>query len=605
MDRNIIMNRLREHLLDVRANGYKPLYLSLAGSQNYNLDYEYSDIDTKAMVVPTLRDVVLNNKPVSTTHVMENNEHCDLKDIRLMFENFKKQNINFLEVLFSPYYWVDERYEEEFEQLRAHAEEIAHYNENVAVKCMLGMAKEKYKAMEHPYPTLIDKIEKYGYCYHKDTLFLTQNGWKKFDDIKLNEKIGTVNPLTKELEFQLPEKRIKHKCEEGYLYNFENNYTHFCVTEHHNIYSSYIKNINANGCLYDETKADWCKQEVEKVISGKFNRHVLSFPFNKNEEYDIDDEMLFLIGCFVSEGTINFRDKEKNIIKCLKITQSKDSPEFFNNMDIICKKYNGSKSVSKKETIWIINKDIAEKIYKWCGHGSENKHLPNFIYKLSIRQANILLKALILGDGTNKIKKENRSIYYTCSPELANDMVSLGFLSNKISNKNGPYSSSNKYGEKLIYQITIREKENQPSWIHTKLDGCQHHVSKISYFDDVVCFTVPNGLLVTMYNGKTAVQSNCGKQLHHIVRMREFMERYIDGEPFGSCLISNHREHLLRLKKNEFPLKEARIMAEIELGKMEKEVDKFLLRGKVQNQKTNDFLADWLVKLFTKIYCDK
>ena len=144
MDRNIIMNRLGEHLLDARANGYKPLYLSLQGSQNYNLDYEHSDIDTKAMVVPTLRDVVLNNKPVSTTHVMENNEHCDLKDIRLMFENFKKQNINFLEVLFSPYYWVDERYEEEFEQLRAHAEEIAHYNENVAVKCMLGMAKEKY-----------------------------------------------------------------------------------------------------------------------------------------------------------------------------------------------------------------------------------------------------------------------------------------------------------------------------------------------------------------------------------------------------------------------------------------------------------------------------
>ncbi len=274
MDRNIIMNRMKEHLIDVRANGYQPLYLCLQGSQNYNLDYEHSDIDTKAMVVPTLREVVLNNKPVSITHVMENNEHCDLKDIRLMFNNFKKQNINFLEVLFSPYYWIDERYKKEFEQLRAHAEDIARYNEGAAVKCMLGMAREKYKAMEHPYPTLIDK-------------------------------------------------------------------------------------------------------------------------------------------------------------------------------------------------------------------------------------------------------------------------------------------------------------------------------------------TVPNGLLVTMNGGKTAVQSNCGKQLHHIVRLREFMERYISGESFGDCLISKHREYLIRLKKNEFPLKEARIIAETELSKMEKAVNDFLLTKRTFNKDVDNFLTKWLVKLFTKIYCEK
>jgi predicted nucleotidyltransferase len=260
MEREVLMKRLNEHLEAVCADGYNPVYIALQGSQNYQLDYKNSDVDTKAIVLPTFEDIVFNKKMVSTTYIMENNEHCDLKDIRLMFNNFKKQNINFLEVLFSPYYWVDERYEEEFEQLRAHAEEIAHYNENVAVKCMLGMAKEKYKAMEHPYPTLIDKIEKYGYD---------------------------------------------------------------------------------------------------------------------------------------------------------------------------------------------------------------------------------------------------------------------------------------------------------------------------------------------------------GKQLHHIVRMREFMERYIDGEPFGSCLISNHREYLLKLKKNELPLKEARIIAGIEIGKMEKEVNDFLLRGKAKNQKTDTFLADWLVKLFTKVYCEK
>lgn len=155
--------RLYEHLDSIRANGYNPIYLALQGSQNYQLDYEGSDIDTKAIVLPSLKDIVLSKKAVSTTHVLENDEHCDVKDIRLMCGNFLKQNINFLEILFTPYYWVDENYKPEIEEFRALREEIAHYNMIAAVNAMAGMAYEKMKAMEHPYPATIDKIEKFGY----------------------------------------------------------------------------------------------------------------------------------------------------------------------------------------------------------------------------------------------------------------------------------------------------------------------------------------------------------------------------------------------------------------------------------------------------------
>ena len=68
--------------------------LCLQGSQNYGLDIytdEYkSDIDTKVIIIPSLEDVVMNRKPISTTHVLPNNEHLDIKDIRLYFDNFKK-----------------------------------------------------------------------------------------------------------------------------------------------------------------------------------------------------------------------------------------------------------------------------------------------------------------------------------------------------------------------------------------------------------------------------------------------------------------------------------------------------------------------------------
>lgn len=133
------------------------------GSTNYGLDTENSDVDTKCIVVPTFKDIALARKPVSTTHVLPNNEHCDGKDIRLYMETFRKQNLNFLEILFTPYCFINPLYSEQWARLIAAREEIAHMNPYRAVKSMKGVAMEKYHAMEHPYPTKKDIIEKYGF----------------------------------------------------------------------------------------------------------------------------------------------------------------------------------------------------------------------------------------------------------------------------------------------------------------------------------------------------------------------------------------------------------------------------------------------------------
>lgn len=160
---NKIMSRLQEHYTEVENMGYEFIGVFLQGSQNYELDYEGSDIDSKAILLPKFNDFVLNNKTTSTTHVCKNNEHIDLKDIRLMFDCFRKQNINFVEILFTKYKIINPKYELLFQPLIDNNEMIARYNNYASVNCISGMALEKYKAMEHPYPTLIDKIEKYGY----------------------------------------------------------------------------------------------------------------------------------------------------------------------------------------------------------------------------------------------------------------------------------------------------------------------------------------------------------------------------------------------------------------------------------------------------------
>lgn len=137
--------------------------LFLQGSQNYQLDLPGSDTDTKLIVAPSFRDIALNKKPVSTTHIRENNEHIDFKDVRAYIECFYKQNLNFLEILFTPYFIVNGQYYDQWQRLIEARESIARMNEYRAVKSMKGIALEKYYAMEHAYPSKLEVLAKYGY----------------------------------------------------------------------------------------------------------------------------------------------------------------------------------------------------------------------------------------------------------------------------------------------------------------------------------------------------------------------------------------------------------------------------------------------------------
>ena len=161
----LIQGRVDEHLQEALDDfpPYQIVGIFLQGSQNYNLDIPTSDVDTKLIVTPSFKDIALARKPVSTTHVRANDEHTDWKDIRLYMETFRKQNLNFLEILFTKYCTINHRYEKEWERLVQQREAIAHMNPYRAVKSMKGIAMEKYHAMEHPYPSKLAILEKYGY----------------------------------------------------------------------------------------------------------------------------------------------------------------------------------------------------------------------------------------------------------------------------------------------------------------------------------------------------------------------------------------------------------------------------------------------------------
>lgn len=149
--------------------------LFIQGSQNYYLEDEESDIDTKLLVVPSVEDIVLNRKAESTTYYIKDGklvydeelkataEHMDAKDIRLYWGTLKKANINFVEILFARCKIVNSMYEALWNEVEEIREDIAYMNPLAAMKAMMGMVNEKYFALTHRYPSRIMWIEKYGY----------------------------------------------------------------------------------------------------------------------------------------------------------------------------------------------------------------------------------------------------------------------------------------------------------------------------------------------------------------------------------------------------------------------------------------------------------
>lgn len=145
--------------------GYNVLAVMLYGSQNYNLDNENSDIDVKAILLPSLDEMIQNKSPISTTIDFENGQ-IELKDIREFYKIIKKGNPAYLEVLVGDYRYGEGDMYEMFIKTFCHKNLINAYINSISDRfynACYGMMLQKHKALTHPYPSIKHKIDKYGF----------------------------------------------------------------------------------------------------------------------------------------------------------------------------------------------------------------------------------------------------------------------------------------------------------------------------------------------------------------------------------------------------------------------------------------------------------
>ena len=94
MERKIIFQELSNYKKILEEKGYNVIYIGLYGSQNYNLDDELSDIDVKAIILPTLHDIIFR-KVTSTTIECEKG-NIDVKDLLTFYDVIKKGNFSYI-----------------------------------------------------------------------------------------------------------------------------------------------------------------------------------------------------------------------------------------------------------------------------------------------------------------------------------------------------------------------------------------------------------------------------------------------------------------------------------------------------------------------------
>jgi hypothetical protein len=408
-------------------------------------------------------------------------------------------------------------------------------------------------------------VEKYGYdCYDAATTeFLTDSGWKYFDDV-LDHQLGTIDINTGTLKLCKPIDKIDKKYT-GKMYILEPHSSRAIVTANHKLLVSpahrSAKNLFSN--KYDSSKANWELLSVNNIIAG--NRsiyHIRRAPEPQTIDYPTAPSYLQLAGLYISEGTTNYY---KGNVKSIRFTQKKIGI-FHILADQLMNVYPIRKYVYPKETIWVLHGKIARSINDDFGHSSE-KHLPLWCYKLSINQVNLFWECLMAGDGT---RKKSGDIYYTSSPMLASDIQAMLIFAGIPCTIYGPYIGETQFGKSVMFHIWRSKKSNAyhalnfnrllraGQSIENKKDG--YPVKEIEVKDKrVVCFEVSTGTLITRNCGKIAIYGNCKNAAHLIRLLRMGAEFLKDGQ---LNVLREDACQLLEIKRGEWTLEQVKTEAD-------------------------------------------
>lgn len=366
---------------------------------------------------------------------------------------------------------------------------------------------------------------KYGYdCYLDDTEFLTSRGWLRYDEVVDGDTLATLNQSTGHIEYQAFTDRVA-KPHTGPVVFLHPQHSNCAVTMNHRMWVSRVHRTGNNGfsTAYTHRSAEWTIRPMGDLLDGRpsyFHVRVTGTP--RHTDYPIPDDLLTLMGCYVSEGCVgkSLTDGTPSVLRISQKAGGRLEP----HMDGFMSRYPArvrrfsylrdeeSRTTPCEERVWTVaDRQWAGDVVTWCGSGSQTKHLPPWAVQLSARQVDLLLDVMVAGDGSNR---PHSRIYHTSSKRLADDVQAMCVSAGIVSQVWGPYGDAN---ATPMYQVYVGQRHEAVTACFRE-EGSNHVTVEEVQGGRIVCFTVPNEILVTRRGGKVAIQGNT-KHAMHLVRL--------------------------------------------------------------------------------------
>lgn len=333
----------------------------------------------------------------------------------------------------------------------------------------------------------------YG-CLSEDSEILTENGWKKYNDIKKIDKVFSFNLETNKLE--------KTKVNDIFIYdysgamlNFKNDNTDQLLSPKHNVI---IKETKRKQVGYKRKNTI---DEFYKFLNADGVKNYGSYDFPLAAKYDGvltcgGVGFASLLGWVLSEG--NFQN---NAINIYQSSTNSDKVIIIRNLlkslNIKHSEYKRKRTYKYKgkekryiEHQFYFSGTIVSEIKKWI----PNKKPTFKMLDLNFEEREALFCSLMMGDGSKKKKIGNKYITFYQS-----DLLFLEWFQVlcHLSGKQGRVNS-----KKMCVEVHYNER--------TQLQS-RHLKNRIKYYSGKIwCIRTKNSSFIARRNGKIFITGNSG-----------------------------------------------------------------------------------------------
>ncbi len=329
----------------------------------------------------------------------------------------------------------------------------------------------------------------HGHCVDKDTEILTKFGWKKYNELNINDIIYSYNPDTNVLEYDTVNKIIINSNYTGKMYDFKGKGIHMTVTDGHRIP---FKN---SGNIYSV--------QIASKFFTKYKASIFkSFNFN-NLGVNLSDNLLKLYIYLAADGNITnttlcrFSFKKQRKIEAIE--------EVLNFLNI---KY--SKNFSNGTTR--INFQMPEELYTWNIKGLDTKLL-----NATRHQAELIKSSYKVTDG-------NRDLIFT-SKKSEVDILQHLFVLNGFSCK-VHIRIGHGFSVKAAYQLSVTDSQTQ------LLTNISKRFNIVENYNDLVwCIQCTNGNFIARKSGSVFLTGNCHENSLDDPRYKNVSMENIDYTP--------------------------------------------------------------------------